>query len=697
MQLPAGIVRLFLFAIICFNFLVIPVCASGINTTPDITPKIHSSLVENITLVPLAHDNNKRLASLNPDYIAYKNQIAVKNDAVLLSSLQVSENMQHGLGYIPPTINLSYTKGQDIAEYIRSDPASGILHLGAGPYPSRFDLRTLSKVTPIKDQGAAGSCWAFATYASLESTILPEELRDFSENNMKNLLSGAYSEGFDRDAADGGNALMSTAYLARWTGPINETDDPYNDSSAISPTGIPAIKHVQKVMFLPDMANATDNDNIKSALTTYGVVYTSMYISDYFLNGTNAAYYYPGSNPSNHAVGIVGWDDNYSRYNFTTIPQGDGAFIIKNSWGTFYGDQGYLYISYYDSRIGSNNAVFTGENVQNYDNIYQYDPLGWTSSFGGLSHTEWGANIFRSNSSETLSAISFYAVDTNTSYDLYIYKNPDNGPINSTGYSFRENGIITGPPGYYTKVISPGVAIQANDTFSVVMNLTTQNTIFPLPIELAIMGSSSKATANAGESFYSDDGGNQWSDITSFIPTINICIKAFTVSLPPTAAFSANITSGHAPLVVQFTDNSIGSPATWNWSFGDGSYNTTQNPLHTFTAGGTYTVTLNVTNTKGNNTLTSPDYIIVNGYKIGVFRPSAGQFILNTTPITRTNYGLSTDIPLIGDWNGDGLSEIGVFRPSDRQFILDLNNDGIADKRITFGQSTDLPVTGIWV
>ena len=63
----------------------------------------------------------------------------------------------------------------------------------------------------------------------------------------------------------------------------------------------------------------------------------------------------------------------------------------------------------------------------------------------------------------------------------------------------------------------------------------------------------------------------------------------------------------------------------------------------------------------------------------------------------RITYGLSTDIPITGDWDGDGMTEIGVFRKSIQQFILDYNNDGTVDQRITYGLSTDIPITGDWI
>ena len=110
---------------------------------------------------------------------------------------------------------------------------------------------TLNRATSVKDQGSAGVCWAFASLFISGINLLPGENRDFSENNMKNLLSSSYSEGFDRGANDGGNEFMSTAYLARWSGPVAESDDPYS-YSGVSSGNPPLQKHVQDVLFIPD-------------------------------------------------------------------------------------------------------------------------------------------------------------------------------------------------------------------------------------------------------------------------------------------------------------------------------------------------------------------------------------------------------------------------------------------------------------
>ncbi|HPP13191.1 MAG TPA: C1 family peptidase, partial [bacterium] len=343
-----------------------------------------------------------QLAPLNPDFLRYQ--------TIAGGQLTGATVAGHGLGFVPPTVDFSHLA--------RGKPASTGPGLAA---PSKYDLRSLNKVTGIRDQGSAGSCWAHASYASLESCHLPGETWDFSENHMKNLLSSAYPEGFDRGHADGGNHLMSTAYLARWTGPVKESEDPYNASSGSSPTNLSPSKHVQTVLFLPDRTGPTDNNIIKNAIQSYGAVYTSMCFASAYYVSKNYAYYYKGSNSSNHAVALVGWDDNFDRNKFSGsasgIPDGNGAFIVKNSWGSYWGDKGYFYVSYYDSRIGAYNAVFPAARpVTESTYIYQYDPLGWVVSYGFGSKTAWAANIFTAVSAgNSLNGVSFYVTDTSAS------------------------------------------------------------------------------------------------------------------------------------------------------------------------------------------------------------------------------------------------------------------------------------------
>ena len=137
-------------------------------------------------------------------------------------------------------------------------------------------------MSPVEDQGSCGSCWTFATFGSLESYLLPGLTTIFSENNLKNLAD------FDYTCCNGGDAEMSTAYLARWgttmtdnsgstiyAGPVTSASDPYSASSCTSPTTSQIAMHVQNVYFLPLKQSPLDNNAIKSALMTYGGVYAA--------------------------------------------------------------------------------------------------------------------------------------------------------------------------------------------------------------------------------------------------------------------------------------------------------------------------------------------------------------------------------------------------------------------------------------
>ncbi|TMF06147.1 MAG: PKD domain-containing protein, partial [Chloroflexi bacterium] len=97
---------------------------------------------------------------------------------------------------------------------------------------------------------------------------------------------------------------------------------------------------------------------------------------------------------------------------------------------------------------------------------------------------------------------------------------------------------------------------------------------------------------------------------------------------PPVASFNGSPTNGVAPLTVNFTDTSTGQPASWAWNFGDSGTSTAQNPSHQYTAAGTYSVSLTVSNSLGSNTLTKTSYITVT--------PPPPDFTLSATPARQT-------------------------------------------------------------
>lgn len=448
-------------------------------------------------------------APLNPDFVDYLEKQAEDRSA----GEQYLTSEGHALGCIPSPFDRSHLKAPALEG-----------HFPQG-FPDSYDLRKTGKLTPVRNQGQCGCCWSFAVLASLESYLMPGEAWDFSENNLKN------THGFSREHCGGGNENIATAYMARWSGPVREADDPYNPDSGISPAGpMPLQKQITEVIYLPDRPANQNPGWLKQAIMEGGAMYTTMHWDSIAWNSTACSYYYSGSSKLNHAVAIVGWDDGYSKINFNIPPPHDGAFIVRNSWGAAWGEEGYCYVSYDDTVFAhSGNTLFHGARMPTfYSRIYQYDPLGKTSGYGDNSPTCWGANIFKAVSSESLVAVGLYALDNDTSYTIIIRTGVAASDPGSGVMKLSDTGTLT-RAGYHTVNLSSPVTLQQGQRFSVIVEFTTPDYGYPLPIEMPVRDYASP-TAKLGQSFYSFNG-ITWGDLAKLSDNTNACIKAFTV--PP--------------------------------------------------------------------------------------------------------------------------------------------------------------------
>lgn len=500
---------------------------------------------------------------------------AEENPTVAVQEVQTDNEKETQSPGILPDETVNETK-QQARDDIQSPVADGYLEFDNNePAPSihtdeepellttgeaSLSYYKTAKLPAIRNQAGYGVCWAFSTIGLVETNLMKKGYSemDLSEMHLANFTYRSVTDPLRGTAGDtnqytgtsktllqkGGNYSFALNTLVDWSGAAEETIAPYNTTtgSLVESAGLSESMAYQDKVHVQNFykINMSDTEDVKNAIVNYGAVGIDYYAlatywSNQYYNASTSGYYCYNTNSGNHAVSIVGWDDDYAASNFPTQPDGNGAWIVRNSWGTDYGDDGYFYLSYYDKSISTTAYAVEAELADNYDNNYEYD-----GSMTGTGTTSYGsslkaANIFTAGANtagaEQLKAISFEVMNTvNADYKISIYKNitddtvPDSGVLCTT-----QNGSIT-YTGNYTIPLENPVYLDEGTKYSVVIELTSKNgsTVF-FARDYGTSYSdwfTTTSTALENQSFlYSPYSG--WSDYGKSTNS-NIRIKAFT-------------------------------------------------------------------------------------------------------------------------------------------------------------------------
>ncbi|MCR4645574.1 MAG: hypothetical protein K5695_09235 [Oscillospiraceae bacterium] len=466
-------------------------------------------------------------------------------------------------------------------------------------FPAQFDLREKGLVSPVKNQGSYGMCWCFSTLSALEGTLLPQ----YPDIDLSEWCAAyyTYSDAFGfpdpemtgtRDILkSGGNGHMLAPLLTRWIGPVQEQAYPFGDYTVLQPD-LPAetlqalaVCHVSDFCFLNYDAESDDFAAQMNAIKK--AVYDGNAVTLNYLNRSSAytpskdAFYDDGSVTTGtyHAVSVVGWDDDFPSSRFKDDPGQNGAWLLKNSWGTGWGDNGYFWMSYVSTNIVES-YFLKQEPVQRHSGMLLHDDCGMWTFFSEDAEDEgmYCANVFTAEKDTYITSVMICSGGADD-YEISIYKDLFLSRIPDSG---QESGTTSGSfdcTGYHTVDLDEPVPLKAGEQFSIVAKLSGEpgkhlpceaymRYTKELPSgeievnETPLTEERLLRTLSAGQSYYSKDG-NRWHDVydeksvtdsytvgdtayTSYTRIGNICLRALTQDAGTVifSDYSSNIPAG---------------------------------------------------------------------------------------------------------------------------------------------------------
>ncbi len=370
------------------------------------------------------------------------------------------QNPTHPLGYIPLPFNLTFENWEDTAHSLKST------------LPVRYDLREKGHVTSVKNQGTGkfgGNCWAFTTYGAVESQWLKQGYDTFnlSEHHL------ASCHGFEWKYGEGGNDMLAMAYLTRLAGPLPEAQVPYDPGDS---TGFQCQGELKPLAYVPEVRWLPNNQSIlKQALMDYGALSVSMTWKNHAFNSNDNTFFYYGTTPVNHAVTLVGWDDQ------KPTDAGTGAWILKNQWTDEWADSGYFYIAYEDNKINETVSYYpVKSDTSSINQINYYDTLGSTKTIGFNQSTGYALTHFKTSKPEVIKKVGTFVQASGSFIDIEIYSNKNGDTLSGLLNHLKDQFCRW--PGFYTFDIPTAVS----DDYYVKIKYYTPGNLYPIPVETYI-------------------------------------------------------------------------------------------------------------------------------------------------------------------------------------------------------------------